>query len=196
LGALIWGLLAGAVVATGTVLEHHGHHGIRSLMLAGQQLFLLIFYAALWLAPMRWILRRPALVRYSKFLCVFSAMKVTAGILSYYKQDVVYCFDVTIIWVLGSTYAWLIFVTLLADSNYWLGLFEEPSVARAPKGTMGIRDPLVGTPLPKYTASSLAYEVCSLCIRSISSTIYRLIVFVCWMCSCRWKDYNPHQYQC
>lgn len=50
---------------------------------------------------------------------------MAAGVLSYYKQDVVYCLDVTIIWVLGSTYAWLIFVTLLADSNYWLGLFEE-----------------------------------------------------------------------
>jgi hypothetical protein len=116
---------------------------------------LVVFYLLVWLLPYSVLFRRPAAISYSRFWVCWHLGIFTSNLLVYLDVDAGFCVSLFLDWgICGFLKPLVVFYTLLADSNFWRGLFLVKNEDAA--DSHSVRKPLIGTALRGDTASSLA----------------------------------------
>lgn len=118
---------------------------------------LFAFYFCLWVTPQRRLYRRPAVIMYARFWCLFRAYCSLSSLL-YYDEVTAglgNCF-----YVFGSLFGFafleplVLYYTFLQDSRWWQGL--DISQGRRVLSAEQIRSPLQGVDINLHSAQSLA----------------------------------------
>jgi serine/threonine protein kinase len=102
------------------------------MLLAGWEGVMLLFYAALRFLPISVLFRRPALYTYAMFWMCFRTVDLVAIALQYYNYDEGTCLYMFSSWVVfGLCKPYIVYRTLLRDSQYWLGAFIHTGLTRS-----------------------------------------------------------------
>lgn len=134
-----WSLVWGIVTAFVQFCQfRYGSNRVSSVIVNGLWNFVLIvFYGCLWIAPMRTLFRRPALINYARFWCLYRILVFVASILvvvtntdanntSQYTvgfRDFCGClYVVGALVIFAITKPYVIYSALLCDSQWWQGI--------------------------------------------------------------------------
>lgn len=151
--SLVWGGIQGGL-AVGLI-----HYPNIFLLYLTTPLNLLrtIMYLCVWLAPMRWVYRRPSARLYAKWIAIYNLLFSVLFLIADLFLEALLCLIFSSSWIIVIGLPFLLYSTLLMDSHYWRGLLDDQP--HADNTNVSLRAPLMGISLTEQTASALTEEL-------------------------------------